>query len=101
MQRTLKHREMTIGNLSNEAWEAEAREADLRRAQIRLNNIIQDELDEVAQMARYHAGQLMIGCELCPETRVGNRFSREHEVWGKLPSVSDMEARQAFSLPNL
>lgn len=78
MQRTLKQREMTITGITAEQWEAERREADAARARIRaeyaVEHIIQEELEYVVQGALYHAG--------------------------KLPSIADAEARQAFGSPN-
>lgn len=104
MQRTLKQREMMIIGITAEQWETERREADAARARIRaeyaVEYIIQEELEHVVQGALYHAGKLTIGCVTRPPIRTGHRGGRENEVWGKLPSIADAEARQAFGSPN-
>lgn len=73
---SLKLQEMLIRGITNEEWEAEAREAAIARANRAVARILEDELADVALGALYHAGKLAIGCEPCPPIIYGN--SRNH-----------------------
>lgn len=98
---SLKLQEALIRGITNEEWEAEAREADFIRAKVKaqhgLDTIIEAELADVALAALYHAGKLAIGCENEPKPIYGHS-GVDTEIWGMKVSASNSLANRAFSI---
>lgn len=94
---TLQALEIAITGISEQEWEQEAKDRARARANRRLAHILEDELEDVARAALYHAGKLVIGCCEKPKPIYGHS-GVDTEIWGNKVSTSNAQANRAFSI---